>query len=79
MTAKDVRAKRAAAGITGYSVCQVAGISRAKLSDIEREYVTATSEDLKRIDGAIEQILGTRQRLAKLATAAGLSLTGLRL
>jgi transcriptional regulator with XRE-family HTH domain len=79
MTAKDVRAKRVAAGITGYAICQLAGISRAKLSDIEREYITAVPEDLKRIDRAIEQILETRRHLAKLATAAGLSLTGLRL
>jgi transcriptional regulator with XRE-family HTH domain len=79
MTVKDMRAKRVAAGITGYAVCQIAGISRARLSDIEREYITATPEDLHRIDGAIEQILGTREHLAKLATAAGLSLTGFRL
>jgi transcriptional regulator with XRE-family HTH domain len=79
MTAKNLRAKRAAAGIPGYAVCQLAGISRAKLSDVEREHVIATSEDLRRIDGAIEQIVRTRQHLAKLATEAGLSLTGLRL
>jgi transcriptional regulator with XRE-family HTH domain len=79
MTAKTIRAKRAAAGVTGQSVCQLAGISRAKLSDIEREYVAATPEELQRIDGAIEQILHTRQHLARLATEAGLSLTGLRL
>ena len=79
MTAKNLRAKRAAAGITGHAICQLAGLSRAKLSDIEREHVIATPEDLQRIDGAIDQILRTRQHLAKLATEAGLSLTGLRL
>ena len=79
MTAKDIRAKRAAAGITGHAVCQLAGISRAKLSDIECEHIAATPEELQRIDGAIEQILRTRQHLARLASEAGLSLTGLRL
>ena len=79
MTAKNLRAKRAAAGIPGHAVCQLAGISRAKLSDIERENVIVTPEDLQRIDSAIDQILRTRQHLAKLATEAGLSLTGLRL
>jgi len=49
MTAKNIRAKRAAAGIPGHAVCQLAGISRAKLSDIEREHVIATPEDLERI------------------------------
>jgi transcriptional regulator with XRE-family HTH domain len=79
MTAKAIRAKRAAAGITGQDICQLAGISRAKRSDIEREYIATSPEELQRIDGAIEQILRTRQHLAKLATEACLSLVGLRL
>jgi transcriptional regulator with XRE-family HTH domain len=79
MTARQLRAKRAAAGIPGQAVCQVVGISRAKLSDIELEYVSASPDELRRIDDAIEQILRTRQDLAKLAADAGLSLTGVRL
>ena len=79
MTAMELKTKRAAAGIPGYAVCQVAGISRAKLSDVERGYVTASPENLQRIDKAIEQIIYTRQHLAKLASDAGLSLTGVRL
>jgi transcriptional regulator with XRE-family HTH domain len=79
MAVKNLRAQRAAAGIPGHAVCQFAGISRAKLSDIEREYVTATPEELQRIAGAIEQILLTWQHLPKLATDAGMSLTGVRL
>jgi hypothetical protein len=79
LTVKSLRAKRTAAGIPGHAVCQLVAISRAKLSDIEREYVTATPEELQRIDGAIEQILRTRQHLEKLAAEAGLSLRGVRL
>lgn len=79
MTATNIRAKRAAAGITGHAVCRLARISRAKLSDIEREHVIAPPGDLQRIDSAIDQIFRTRQHLARLATEAGLSLTGLRL
>jgi transcriptional regulator with XRE-family HTH domain len=79
VTATAIRAKRAAAGIPGHAICQIAGISRAKLSDVERGYVTATPEDLRRIEAAIEGILQTRQHLAKLAEEAGLSLTGVRL
>jgi transcriptional regulator with XRE-family HTH domain len=79
MTSADLKVKRAAAGIPGYAVCQVAGISRAKLSDVERGYVTASPEDLQRIDHAIEQILRTRQLISALATEAGLCLTGIRL
>jgi transcriptional regulator with XRE-family HTH domain len=79
VTPRALRSKRTAAGIVGQSVCQIAGISRAKLSDIEREYVAATSEELQRIDAAINQILNTKEHVARLATEAGLSLIGVRL
>ena len=79
MTSNDLRAKRAAAGIPGQAVCQVSGIPRAKLSDIERGYTLATPGELRRIDAAIEQILQTRQGLTKLAEDAGMALTGIRL
>ena len=79
MTASILRTKRAGAGIPGHAVCQLAGISRAKLSDLERGYVMGSPEDLRRIDCAIEQILRTRQHLAALATEAGLCMTGIRL
>lgn len=79
MTGADLKTKRSAAGISGYAICQIAGISRAKLSDVERGYVTAPPEELHRIDCAIDQVLNTRQHLAALATEAGLNLTGIRL
>jgi hypothetical protein len=79
LTASDLRAKRAAAGIPGYAVCQFAQFSRAKLSDIERGYVAVSPDDLKRIECAIEKILSTRRHIAALATEAGLNLTGIRL
>jgi hypothetical protein len=79
MTASELKTKRAAAGIPGHAVCQVAGISRAKLSDIERGYVTATPDDLRAVDAAIDGIVETRRHLARLAAQAGLSLTGVRL
>ena len=79
MTARNLRAKRAAAGISGQVVCQISGLSRAKLSDIEREYIVATPEELQRINDAIEQILQTRKGLTKLAEDAGMALAGIRL
>lgn len=79
MTGADLKTKRSAAGIPGYAVCQVVGMSRAKLSDVERGYVTASPEELHRIDCAIEQILQTKQLLAALANDAGLNLTGIRI
>jgi transcriptional regulator with XRE-family HTH domain len=79
MTVKALRARRSAEGIPGVAVCQRSGISRAKLSDIEREHVTATTEELQRIESAIEDIVCARQQVAKFAAQAGLSLIGLRL
>ena len=79
MISQSIRSKRMAAGISGAAVCRVAPISRSKLSDIERGNVTATPEELRRIDEAIDQIIRTRQHLAKLADEAGLSLAGVRL
>lgn len=79
MTATDLKMKRAAAGIPGHAICQVVGMSRAKLSDVERGYVTASPEELHRINSAIEQILQARQHLATLAAEAGLNLAGIRL
>jgi hypothetical protein len=79
LTPKDLRAKRTVAGIPGHVVCQLAHISRAKLSDVERGYVTASPEELHSIDCAIERILATKQHIAALAIEAGLNLTGIRL
>lgn len=79
MTANDLRAKRSAAGIPGYVVCHLVGVSRTKLSDIERGYVTASPEDLNRIEGAINKVLTAKQRIADLAAEAGLRLAGIRL
>ena len=76
---KNVRAKRMAAGIPGHVVCQQTGITRSRLSDIEREYVIASAKELCHIDEAIDQTLRAKDRLAKFANEAGLSLAGIRL
>ena len=79
LTAREIRAKRAAAGISGEAVCRVAGFSRSKLCNIECENVAATIEELLRIDAAIDQILLNKQRVTQLATEAGVSLIGIPL
>jgi transcriptional regulator with XRE-family HTH domain len=75
----DLRARRVAAGISGEGVCRVAGFSRSKLSNIERENLVASLQELQRIDTAINQIIQNRHRVTQLAMEAGLSLTGVRL
>lgn len=79
MTAEDLRAKRVANHIPGHAVCRRVGFGRTRLSDVECGNVTATPEELQRINAAIEEIILTRQHLAKLANEAGISLAGVRL
>jgi transcriptional regulator with XRE-family HTH domain len=79
LTARDLRAKRAAAGISGEAVCRVIRFSRSKLSSIERENSDATPEELAQIEAAINKIVETREHVARLATEAGLSLVGVNL
>lgn len=57
MTSKDLRSKRVVAGIPGHAVCQHSGIPRSRLTGIERGYVTATPDELHRIENAIDQII----------------------
>jgi predicted transcriptional regulator len=78
-TAKELRAKRAAAEISGEAVCRVAGFSRSKLCNIECENVAATSDELLRIEAAIDQIIQSRLRVTQLATEAGVPLIGVLL
>jgi transcriptional regulator with XRE-family HTH domain len=75
----ELRSKRVASGLAGHLVCQQAGISRTRLSDIERGYAEATPDELRRIEKAIDGIMQDRQHLAKLAADAGISLRGVQL
>jgi len=79
MNGSDLRAKRTAVGIPGYAVCRKIRKSRSWLTSIERGYISVTTEELRRIDSALDEIIWTRQRLAELATEAGLSLTGVNI
>jgi hypothetical protein len=81
VTAENLRLKRAEAGISGQSVCQVCGegMSRAKLSASECGSIIATESEFGRMSDAIDLILRSRHALSELAAVAGLSLVGLRL
>ena len=76
MNGKKLRLKRVAAEITGHAVCQRARIPRSRLSDIENAHVTATPDEIQRIEAAIDDIIATRAQVESMAAAAGLSLAG---
>lgn len=82
ISGRGLRMKRMANGIPGHVLCKaISDISRSRLSLIETHQVEVTAEELSRISGALDQIIESRRRLAKLAAKNGLSLTaaGVRL
>jgi len=56
-------------------VCARAGISRGRLSEIERGHVRATADELKRIDGALRQLIEARNKVAEVAAEFGWPMT----
>jgi transcriptional regulator with XRE-family HTH domain len=79
MIGNELRAKRAAAGIDGHTVCLRAKISRSRLSDVELDRVTAKLDELQRIASALDSIISERTQIAALAAEHGLSLAGVGL
>jgi transcriptional regulator with XRE-family HTH domain len=66
-----LRTKRNAAEIAGSLVCLRAGIARSRLSDIERGYVTASDDEIARIDAALDELTRTKRKMAALAAEEG--------
>ena len=67
----EIRAKRTAAGITGWLICAKAGIARSRLSDIERGYVTAPEEEIARINAALDDLARVKRKIAAVAAEEG--------
>jgi hypothetical protein len=79
MTPRNLRLKRAAAGIPGNIVCRVVGIARSRLSGIELRIRHCFCRGAAAYRQRQEQNIRSRQQLVKLATEAGLSPIGVRL
>jgi len=58
----DLKAKRLAAGIPGSVLCAKIGLSRSRLSLIERGYVNPAPEELGRINTALDQLIRGEDR-----------------
>jgi transcriptional regulator with XRE-family HTH domain len=69
--AATLRAKRTAAGIAGSILCKKSGIARSRLSDIEREYATASADQLARLDVALDELIRAKSVLQQTAVALG--------
>ncbi|MBC7456797.1 MAG: helix-turn-helix transcriptional regulator [Bdellovibrionaceae bacterium] len=56
MRAKSLRVRRTKLRCSQYAVAKIAGISRNRLSLIECNYVTATGEELEKLQIALNEI-----------------------
>jgi transcriptional regulator with XRE-family HTH domain len=71
ITGATLKSKRIAAGIAGHILCKKLTIARSRLSDIERDYVTASPEDLARINTALDDLIRAKTAIQKTAAEFG--------
>jgi transcriptional regulator with XRE-family HTH domain len=67
----ELRDRRHAVGIVGSVVCAKAGITRSRLSDIERGYVTPSAEETGRINVALDDLARAKRKIAAIAAEEG--------
>jgi hypothetical protein len=67
----DLKAKRLAAGIAGSVLCAKIGLSRSRLSLIERGYLNAAPEELGRINTALDQLIQAKSVIERVAASVG--------
>ena len=71
MQGHQLRQLRLANNIPGLVVCSRAGVSRTRLSDIERGYVQPREDEWVRLSRALDELILARQRVAQVATQVG--------
>jgi transcriptional regulator with XRE-family HTH domain len=67
----DLKTKRVVAGISGSVLCAKAGLSRSRLSLIERGYVNPAPEELARINTALDQLIEAKSVIERVAASVG--------
>jgi transcriptional regulator with XRE-family HTH domain len=71
MNGRDIRNARTAAVITGEILCKKAGISRPRLSEIEREYRNATPAEEVRLTAALQSLISAKEKIDAFAIEVG--------
>jgi transcriptional regulator with XRE-family HTH domain len=66
-----LKQKRTAAGLAGNVLCKRIGMARSRLSDIERGYVTPSSEELAQIDAALNELIEAKSFIDRVAASVG--------
>jgi len=72
----ELKANRLSAGISGSLLCAKAGISRSRLSLIERGYVPPTQEELQRLTATLDQLIRDKAVIQRAAASVGWPLGG---
>ena len=67
----DLKIKRLAAGIAGNVLCAKTGISRSRLSLIERGYLNPSAEELQRINTALDELIQAKSVIERVAASVG--------
>lgn len=67
----DLKAKRSAAGISGSVLCAKTGISRSRLSLIERGYTKLAPAEIARINTALDQLIQAKTLIDQVAASVG--------
>jgi transcriptional regulator with XRE-family HTH domain len=71
LTPDTLRQLRVASRIPGSVVCGKVGVSRSRLSQLERGYVQPKNGELERIAGAIDSLVEARKTMERVAVEAG--------
>lgn len=71
ITGATLKSKRITAGIAGHVLCKKLTIARSRLSAIERGYVTPASDDLARMNAALDDLIRTKSAIQQTAAALG--------
>ena len=71
MLQAELRTKRIASGISGAVLCLKIGMSRSRLSAIERGYIDCTPEELVLILEALQELFAAKERIVRAAIDAG--------
>lgn len=66
-----LKLRRLTAGISGSVLCAKAGLSRSRLSLIERGYIAAPADELKRLEFALDELIRAKAAIQKMAAGVG--------
>jgi transcriptional regulator with XRE-family HTH domain len=67
----DLKFRRLTSGISGTVLCTKAGISRSRLSLIERGYVCPAPEELIHLSAALDELIRAKSVIDQVAASMG--------